>query len=68
VITGDSEIQQEVFSWQMREDPFDGILGDADRAKLRELLFERSCQAQDRHGERSQIPATIPAQRRRLFR
>jgi len=41
VITGDSEIQQEVFSWQMREDPFDGILGDADRAKLRELLLER---------------------------
>ena len=33
VITGDSAIQQEVFSWQMREDPFDGILGDADRAK-----------------------------------
>lgn len=41
VISGDSEIQQEIFSWQMREDPFDGVLAEEDRAKLRELLLDR---------------------------
>lgn len=41
VISGDSEIQQEIFSWQMREDPFDGVLDEQDRAQLRAVLLDR---------------------------
>ena len=41
VISSDSDIQQEVFAWQMREDPFAGISDEADRSRLRALLFDR---------------------------
>jgi hypothetical protein len=55
VISGDSEIQQEIFSWQMREDPFDGVLEEEDRARLRAVLldrFEPSSNPSDRRVER----------------
>jgi hypothetical protein len=38
---GDSELQQEVFSWHMREDHFAGISDDTARRRLRDLLSER---------------------------
>lgn len=41
VLTADSDLQQEVYCWQMREDPFDGVSEEAVRLKLRELLFDR---------------------------
>ena len=37
---GDSELQQEVFSWHMREDHVAGISDDAARLRLRGLLIE----------------------------
>ncbi len=55
VISGESEIQQEIFSWQMREDPFDGVLEEEDRALLRAVLldrFEPSSNPDDRRVER----------------
>lgn len=55
VISGESEIQQEIFSWQMREDPFDGVLEEEDRARLRAALldrFEPSSHPSDRRVER----------------
>ncbi|GAN69586.1 hypothetical protein [Acetobacter orleanensis] len=55
VISSDSEIQQEIFSWQMREDPFDGVLEQEDRARLRAGLldrFEPSRKPSDRRVER----------------
>ncbi|MBY2985106.1 hypothetical protein [Rhizobium leguminosarum] len=36
---GDDNLQQEVYSWSMREDPFGGVADDALRNKLRELLI-----------------------------
>jgi hypothetical protein len=38
---GDSELQQEVFSWQVREDFLAGISDEAARLSLRERLVER---------------------------
>lgn len=55
IISRDSEIQQEIFSWQMREDPFDGVLDEEDRARLRAVLldrFEPSSKPSDRRVER----------------
>lgn len=41
LLSGDSDLQQEVFSWQMREDHLAGITDEASRLKLRDLLVER---------------------------
>jgi hypothetical protein len=41
VLSADSNLQQEVYSWQMREDPFSGISDVGTRLRLRELLLER---------------------------
>lgn len=41
LLSADTELQQEIFTWQMREDPFGGISDDAARAKLRDLLIDR---------------------------
>ncbi|MCJ8237801.1 hypothetical protein [Peteryoungia algae] len=35
---GDDILQQEVYSWSMREDPFGGVADEALRNELRELL------------------------------
>lgn len=41
LLTNDAELQQEVFTWQMREDPFGGISDELKRKKLREFLVDR---------------------------
>lgn len=41
VLSDDSDLQQEIYTWQTREDPFGGIPDDRDRQKLRELLIDR---------------------------
>jgi hypothetical protein len=38
---GDSELQQEVFSWHIREDHLAGISDEATRLRLQNLLIER---------------------------
>jgi len=38
---GESDLQQEVYTWHMREDPFDGVSDENARIRLRELLLER---------------------------
>jgi len=35
----DSDLQQEVYCWQMREDPFAGVSEEALRTRLQELLI-----------------------------
>ena len=40
-LSAESELQQEVFSWQTREDPFGGISDDEVRSKLHALLIDR---------------------------
>ena len=40
-ISVDSDIQQEIFCWHMREDPFGGVLDANVRVRLHELLIER---------------------------
>lgn len=40
-IGGEDNLQQEIYSWQMREDPFGGIADDHIRENLRELLVSR---------------------------
>lgn len=39
-LNGDSDLQQEIFSWQMREDPFSGISDPNVREELRSLLVD----------------------------
>lgn len=41
LVSGETDIQQEVFSWQMREDHLAGITGESLRLRLRDLLVER---------------------------
>lgn len=41
VLSSESSLQQEVYVWQTREDPFSGIADDAARHDLRDLLVER---------------------------
>lgn len=47
---GDCELQQEVFCWQTKEDPFAGVVDENTRRQLRELLnrFEPSQAPQER--------------------
>jgi len=40
VLESDSDLQQEVYSWQLREDPFSGVTDEALRAMLRSKLVE----------------------------
>lgn len=37
----ESDLQQEVYSWQMREDPFGGVYDEGTRTRLHELLVDR---------------------------
>ncbi len=41
LLSGDAELQQEIFSWQMREDHLAGITDEGSRLKLRDLLMDR---------------------------
>jgi hypothetical protein len=41
LLSGDAELQQEIFSWQMREDHLAGVIDEASRLKLRDLLVDR---------------------------
>lgn len=41
VLTGDRHLQQEIYSWQMKEDPFGGVADNAMRSNLHDLLMER---------------------------
>src|ERR1700730_11786276 len=41
VLSADNNLQQEVYSWPMREDPFGGIYDSGLRERLRELLVDR---------------------------
>lgn len=41
LLGGDSDLQLEVFSWQMREDHLSGIIDDTARLRLRDLLVDR---------------------------
>ena len=49
LLSPDSELQQEVCTWQTREDPFGGIPDEAARQRLRELLIERFAPARACH-------------------
>lgn len=40
-LTAGCDLQQEVFFWQTREDPFSGVSDEAARVRLRELLVDR---------------------------
>ncbi len=41
ILTSDSNLQEEVYSWHLREDPFAGIPDEDFRRRLRERLFQR---------------------------
>jgi hypothetical protein len=41
VLASESDLQQEVYTWQMREDPFGGVFDEGARARLREFLVDR---------------------------
>lgn len=41
VLAAGSELQEEVYSWQMREDPFSGVSDSDVRERLHKLLVER---------------------------
>ena len=41
VLAGDSNLQQEVYTWHMREDPFGGVTDEDARIRLRQLLVDR---------------------------
>jgi hypothetical protein len=41
LLAGGSDLQQEVYSFQVREDPFGGVSDEALRSRLRELLVDR---------------------------
>jgi hypothetical protein len=41
LLTAGSDLQQEVFVWQLNEDPFGGVSEDATRMRLRALLVDR---------------------------
>ena len=41
VLANESELQQEVYSWHTREDPFGGVSDEDARIRLRELLVDR---------------------------
>jgi hypothetical protein len=40
-MAGESDLQQEIYTWQTKEDPFAGISDEGARGKLRSLLFDR---------------------------
>lgn len=41
MLTSDSNLQEEVYSWQLREDPFAGVTDEDVRRRLRERLLQR---------------------------
>jgi hypothetical protein len=41
VLASQSDLQQEVYSWHTREDPFGGVSDETARMRLRELLMDR---------------------------
>jgi len=41
VLSADSDLQQEVYAWQMKEDPFDGISDESTRLNLKKLLVDK---------------------------
>jgi hypothetical protein len=40
VLEGDTDLQQEIYRWQLKEDPFGGVNDEDLRARLRIKLFE----------------------------
>ena len=41
VLAGESDLQQEVYTWYTREDPFGGVSDEDSRMRLRESLIDR---------------------------
>ncbi len=41
LLAAESGLQQEVYTWQTREDPFSGVSDEGIRLRLRELLVDR---------------------------
>ena len=41
VLDRESDLQQEIYTWHMREDPFGGVSDEGARMRLRELLVDR---------------------------
>jgi hypothetical protein len=67
VLNAESELQQEVYSWQMNEDPFGGVEDQSVRSKLRELLFDRFEASQSPSKRRVEALSTFVEEAQRVI-
>ncbi|GAA3714601.1 hypothetical protein GCM10022268_24150 [Sphingomonas cynarae] len=68
LLSADRDLQQEVYSWQMKEDPFGGVPDDAIRANLHALLMERFASSKSPSDRRVDLLQDFISEAKRVVR